>query len=387
MARKTLICLNSEQVIANVIALGEVKPDRLVVISTEDMVGQFKNLCACVREMGISPPEKAIMVPPWDFEEIGRILDQQLPEMAADERVILNATGGTKPMALVALERLRSHPGFEALYIDSRNNLKYLFFPGPAAKASLSYAPPIPLYLRAYGLHSSHVISEPWLEEASSFVSRHFESLSGLIWRIKSAWAQGSGTMRISKVRALDPRSAWHRFLALLRDRQIIKGFSLRQGEVLEILWQKQKEAYRYFVQCGWLEHLTYFSLKDLADEICMNLSVFQTKEPNASALAEYDVVARRGATLFFFECKSGSTVVDGSQLGQAVQSFQAKVKLSGGVMAKPVFVLSNRFKQPTDLQIERARFAGVKIIGYDDIAGRLTETLEAILLPFQTAT
>lgn len=383
---KVLVCLNSEQVIANVIALGETKPDRMVVISTEDMTGQFTNLSACARMMGLAPPERAILVPPWDFVAIAGVLAKQLPSAAfKDQQVVLNATGGTKPMAMVALEHFKEFPDFAAVYVDSRSGILYRFAPAPVSSQPLSFYAPVALYMRAYGFTAEAPSPLPAGEALSGFVERELPHVHGLIAKFKEAMRRGKAAeFTLPGIYGLTPRSKWRKLLDRLAEAGLISSFSWQESSrLLTVRTANPGITYQYFGQCGWLEYLIWGAAKRLCDEVHINVKVFRTPAATEGAVAEYDVVARIGGTLIFFECKAGSEIFESKQLGNLIQSLHSKAKLAGGAFARPVLVLGNKFRNPTEFQMERAGISGVEIITYDDLCGNLEKRLEEIFRPF----
>lgn len=383
---QTLVCLNSEQVVANVIALGEIKPDRIVVISTRDMEGQFHNLRACARMMGLGTPDKAVLVPPWDFVAISEILARELPGSAfPGEHVILNATGGTKPMAMVALDHFQKFPDFSAIYVDSRTGLLYRFSPPPATGRPLSFNPSIPLYMRAYGFSAEAPQPPSELQDVSVFLERELPHVHGLIAKLKEALKRGKSTeLSIPGVYGLTPRSKWQLFLNKLADAGVLSSFAWSESsKVLTLRTAHPALTCQYFGQCGWLEHLVYTAAGRSCDEVHANVRVFRSDSPSEGAVAEYDVVARIGGTLVFFECKAGGEIYESAQLANLIQALESKARLTGGVFARSVIVLGNKFRNPSDFQKGRARLTGVDIVTYEELAVNLDKRLEEIFRPF----
>jgi hypothetical protein len=382
---KILICLNSEQVVANVIALEHVRPDRLVVISTPQMTEQLESLRACAVQMGIPQPVEIILVPPWDFTGIEDGLSQHPTAAAPGDEIILNATGGTKPMALTALHHFQSHPHFSAIYLDSRNGVFHRFAPPPATQCAVAQYPDIPLYLRAYGFQAESFQPRPELELLSLFVERELKEIEGLLVKFKESLRDGMRAhLILNGVHTLEEAGKWRQFLLQLTEGGIISSWDWGPASrTLTVKTIHPAVTYRYFGQCGWLEHLVYTVVKRFADETLLNVKAIRSSSDQQSPMAEYDVVARFGATLVFFECKGGNEVRDSGQLGDTIQAIHSKAKLAGGVFAKPILVLAGRFHRPTPFQRERARVSGVEIIIPDEVTGFLDKRVEELCRPF----
>lgn len=384
MAR-VLVCLNSEQVVANVIALGHVRPDRLVVISTPQMVEQLDSLRACATQMGIAEPMETILVPPWDFTAIEDGLSQHPIATPSGDEIILNATGGTKPMALTALHHFQSLPLFSAIYLDSRNGLIHRFAPPPPTKCSVERYPDIPLYLRAYGFRADYFEPKPEMDALSLFVERELKEIEGLVVKFREALHDGMRAhLILNGVHTLEETGKWRQFLVRLVEAGIISSWDWSAASrTLTVKTIHPAVTYRYFGQCGWLEHLVYTVVKRFADETLLNVKAVRPSSDQQSPMAEYDVVARFGATLVFFECKGGNEVRDSGQLADRIQAIHSKARLAGGVFAKPILVLAGRFHHPTPFQRERARVSGVEIITPDEVSGFLDKRVEELCRPF----
>ncbi len=104
-----LITLVGEQPIPNLLPVRYLKPESVLYICTEKTrpVGE--------RLIKLSPEGRMVIVQPYDIARIDSALEKALEGAG---QVIVNLTGGTKPMCLAAYQFAARH-GFPILYIDS----------------------------------------------------------------------------------------------------------------------------------------------------------------------------------------------------------------------------------------------------------------------------
>ncbi|MCX7834063.1 MAG: DUF1887 family CARF protein [Ignavibacteria bacterium] len=103
---KTIVCLVSRQAMANVIPVLEFKPDKVILLITEEEKSVAKNLKELFVKHKIQVEIFREKLDAYDIEKVKNICMDVIREN--DNELILNLTGGTKTMAVAAYEIFRS---------------------------------------------------------------------------------------------------------------------------------------------------------------------------------------------------------------------------------------------------------------------------------------
>lgn len=124
----TLCCLLSDQHVPNLLSVHHFRPDRLVLIESEAMQkrGVSGNFLAALHEAGLNykPDETCDIIPLQDVSNFQRIADalRRAFGQHPTDPWIVNLTGGTKPMSIVAYEFFKAL-GARLVYVElSRPN-------------------------------------------------------------------------------------------------------------------------------------------------------------------------------------------------------------------------------------------------------------------------
>lgn len=119
MAR-ILVLLVGEQPTPNLLPTRHLRPDRVLLVHTDHP--RIRVIAARLREL--LPPEVSrdlCQVDPYDLATIEAALLERLAQLPPDDRVELNLTGGTKPMAMAGLEVARQR-GSTFYYFQTEGN-------------------------------------------------------------------------------------------------------------------------------------------------------------------------------------------------------------------------------------------------------------------------
>ncbi len=322
--QKVLICLNSAQVIQNVIAVLNVEPDRVVIFTTTDVGVQLKQLRTALSLIGWSLSDEDIHdIHPTRFNDIDDTCNRWLAAQDHNQEYILNATGGTKPMSLIAGEVFRNLPHFSAIYIDSdKDQTITRFYPHPYQSAPIRHFPSIETYLAAYGFRMGS-LSDPidpvpyaplWEYGVCSFKQMN--------WLLKSLPRNPAGCDIYT---AGNPRRL-ETDLNLLKRVGIIEDIRpTGAAGRFTIVYSREKAVTSLIINNGWLEEYLAWTLKRLGfDEVRRGVKIIPPFAP--ATFAEFDVIARKGARLYMFECKTGSYPV--SQ--EIIHAIESKVRMAG---------------------------------------------------------
>lgn len=116
----TLICLVGEQPIPNLLPIKYLQPERVILVHSDRTAAvsdRLKRLLAGTT--AVTPVE-------IDAYDIAAIQDGIHEKLSADERVIVNLTGGTKPMSLGAM-LLAFQQQAELVYLESEQKQSVLY--------------------------------------------------------------------------------------------------------------------------------------------------------------------------------------------------------------------------------------------------------------------
>jgi hypothetical protein len=153
---RVLICLLSEQHVPNLLSVHHFRPDRLVLVETEDMARRHASdyLLDALRRGGLDYTEKCERVPLGhedSLSETRRALQSAFGRHPSDNWIV-NVTGGTKPMSIAAYQFF-SVLNATPVYISSRepNLIHWL---DDSSTATCSHRPSIAEFLAGYGFES-----------------------------------------------------------------------------------------------------------------------------------------------------------------------------------------------------------------------------------------
>lgn len=141
----TLVCLVSHQAMANVIPVLQMKPNKVILLSTEQEASIASNLKVLFNEKNIEVSEQRISA--YKTVTIRKVCESIV---ATEQDVSLNATGGTKPMAITAFDVFRSH-GKKVVYYEPVQNHIFYLYPAEENFLTVDIKLNIEDYLKSYG--------------------------------------------------------------------------------------------------------------------------------------------------------------------------------------------------------------------------------------------
>lgn len=372
------VAIVSDQVLANLIPALMERPDRVILVSTPVM--EKRGITLRLQRL---IAEEEIAVDVWrDAPDVNvpailafaSRLQTELLEQHADAEIVLNATGGTKPMAFAFIEAFR---GFAArlLYTDTAHR-RIELLPNGAAPAE-----PIPMadvldikhYLAAQGLRmgpsdsdSADLLTRMGQRKATAkFLARNAKKMGNLIGALNGLADKAmskDGKQLVAPMQSLNyPPHPKDPFAEGLRELVKTKCIGWEEGKADVTFIDLERTR---FVHGGWLEEYAYHVLADekLRD---VRMSVNVLLEGGNEAHNEFDVLACHGNQLLFIECKT--LKFD----GEAKDNDIAYKLKSLGDNARGLFgetwLLSAR--EPSVTLIERARQNRFRLVGPDELA------------------
>ncbi|HBZ30624.1 MAG TPA: hypothetical protein DEO56_08540 [Nitrosomonas nitrosa] len=307
------LCLVSAQATPNLVPAinPDFQPATVTLAISEDMQDKARWLEKVLKEQGLKV-EKLMISNPYDYNQCWECFAEWLGKQT--NGVALNATGGTKIMAMAALDVFREErkPVFH-INIESDEIIRL-----DTRQASLMLPTKIKLkqFLEAHGYSVLKKPNKPDINrDIRDFVQRlAYESerlgkaLGKLNWLANQAVeAKGTGEL-VSPT--LDKRD--------LDSKAFDDLITMFKNEKMMVFTDNTlvfpDETARKFVNGGWLEYLVLQALSTLAPELgltdwAMGIEVLA---PDGKTRNELDVACLLKNTLHIIECKSANLALDG---------------------------------------------------------------------------
>jgi hypothetical protein len=338
------ICLVSAQLLPNLI------PATVHLVVTDDMPAQAARLERILRHHGIAAVQHR-GAPSTGMADIRGFAENMAVQLDGQGPFLLNATGGTKLMALAFVQVIPELlPGTEVLYTDTdHQRLEFL---------SSRESPALPIqsvirldtYLHAYGLQRQSALSSDaaWLTSArrlkplSKHLARHIAEHQGFIGALNNAAEQAIG----GPDRAFRARQ---KLEAHGRSKAVLAEIARPEYGLLEIVSDDcvafaSDDAARY-LGGGWMEHYGWWTLRDAgAEEAEAGVQVLwldgdrHNRPPN-----ELDVVAVHRNRLLLIECKTARFGNKDVRDQEILNRLESLGRNAGGLFGKAVLLSARR--------------------------------------------
>lgn len=365
------IAIVSDQILANLIPALMERPDKVYLVTSAAMSakGMDNRLKKQLARQGIAT-EIRQHAPDTGLEAIREYafgLHDDILCAHPEATLVLNATGGTKLMALGFVEMLRkdaarviytdtAHQRIEVLYDRNQDN------PSPIPMQDVL---DVRAYLSAQGFvhQGDQTLDKGRMERMTArkpvckYLARHAAGLGDFIGAInalagKALDERGEQIVWPPQSFREKPKGRWAEAL-----REITRAGLLEWDEGVEIDF-RDAESTR-FLQGGWLEEYAWHVVRDERVHDT-RLNVRGTWEGAQQAKNEFDVLACHRNQLLFIECKTLKF-----DAGQNDNDLSYKVESLGkdtrGLYGE-TWLLSAR--DPSDVLRDRSRQAGFKLIG-----------------------
>jgi len=367
----------SDQALANLIPALAEKPDKIYLIATEEIEG--RGLPLRLRRVFQSKGVKAEIIRGAPYAGLESILEfarskvgERLQKVHPTARIILNATGGTKLMALGFVEVFRDR-GARIIYTDTAHRcIESLPVPGQTHGSSTPMVNVLDVetYLAAQGFEINCARSDDpeWIEGAArrrmaaEFLAERIKerSVQNLVGALNGLAHKALDRQRklIAPKQALDsdPRTPWPELLDRLQEFGLLRW----AGRSLEFM----DEGSTRFLHGDWLEEYAWHVLRD-EHPFDIRLGVEGRWDAAHAANNEFDVLATRMNELLFIECKTlkhGEEDAKDADLLYKVDSLGQDVRGLFGT----TWILSAR--EPTQFMIDRANQQRLGLFGPPEI-------------------
>lgn len=328
----TLITLVSGQLSPNFFSVRLLSPSRLVLVHTIDTSDEADLLAEVAQrkpEYGVSECMKAETAPfhPGKIRSAAQQLLARLTEEGVmPSEIVLNYTGGTKPMAIQFVEVFRE-AGAQLLYIDTQQETCWWTVGGELQEKPLTLKLDIPELL---ALRQTEMP-----DQTDKTMIQGLEKLSGWLFDIKKQTVKGSPAAHSALLKWLKtaghtqgtlPKYGHERSKALeswIPDFSAGPDYALQLAPVQKSALQmqvrfgnqpfsyKKKEFWLSYFVGGWFEFWVYQQLEqtgaydDIRCNVRMKISAAAAGKQQ-QVKNEVDVLAVKNGTPVFVECKSG---------------------------------------------------------------------------------
>lgn len=333
----TLVSLVGGQQTPIFLAQEHFKPDVSILVHTADSAQQAIHLKSFFESKFIHCKVVLEQVDPYDINEAASLARKINDENSS---VILNYTGGTKPMS-VAFYSVFDSFGGQSVYVITQDQRFQLSRCGQQEI--------IPM--------ESHIRIEDWFSLLRSDISISYSDspvFGGLYGVILD--------LMVMAYRKLDAGQSFSNYRSKLlkhkqRDADNISNVTINfENEYMQVQYNSDdtitiksdqgvvstsKIDWYNYVGGGWFEDWTYYRLKDtgMYDDIRQNV-VIKSVNDESLPMNEIDVMAIRHSIPYFFECKAGK--IDSA----AINNLANSKRTYGGALSRGVFVgfLPERF-------------------------------------------
>lgn len=298
---KIHVCLVSAQAAPNLLPVLDtaLKPDAVVLLVSGKMQRAAESLLAVLKELGI----KVTTVPLADEHSYSAI-EQTLLDVAATNEgheILLNLTGGTKLMALVA-QSVASEAGWRSFYVDvDTDTVAWLDRKNPPQPLGEQLR--LRHYLRAYGFELPKAPTRPQISsrqrELTQTLISQIGSLEAAITQLN--WlAQQAEDKRCLSSPMSQPQQDSLSLEALLRHFAAAGILRVERGDVIFA-----DDAARDFAKGGWLEHHAYDVVARATGPLGIRDKAMNLTVSNQGVDNELDIALMARNRLFVIECKT----------------------------------------------------------------------------------
>lgn len=296
----THICLVSAQAAPNLLPVldPELKPKEVALLVSEKMRKAADALSSVFKELGI----RTTTVPLED-EHSSSVIEEALLKIASEreeEEILLNLTGGTKLMALVA-QTVAQIAHWRSFYVDVDTDAIVWLDKTPGKKLAEQLR--LRHYLKSYGFELPDSPVRPQITRDQHDLMQTLITQTGSLEKplTQLNWlTQLAEDKKQLKIEMSDQQAGNHSLETLLRNFEEAGLLQVNQNTI-----SYTDEAARDFVKGGWLELHTYKCVEAITGEAgirdkAANLTVIGDGVKN-----EMDIAIMARNRLFVIECKT----------------------------------------------------------------------------------
>jgi hypothetical protein len=337
------LCLVSAQATPNITPLidPQLQPREVIFLVSEDMQERADWLSRVLQPRGIHI-QRELLDNPWDIERIRAQIDHLVTHHPESERMVLNATGGTKPMSIAAYEIFRDY-GLPIFYVHPEKDRVIWLQPKGREPVDLADKLRLEDFLNAHGAQVQGDIHRracrdqereltEWLVQKLSHFKKCLPTFNWLV-------GQAGNSLRSPQLSELNYRDST---LETLISEFEMAGVLRYQDDRLHFA----SEEDLFFANGGWLEHYVYNIATGLRKQIPVqdmgwNINV-QRQQRGKAIPNELDLAALIENRLYIIECKARTWKNqrgDQASGADALYRLDTLTDLLGGLQAQAMLV------------------------------------------------
>ncbi|MEA3348690.1 MAG: DUF1887 family CARF protein [Pseudomonadota bacterium] len=367
-----LINLVSEQPVPNLIPALDPRfqVSEVVLLVTDAMRPQAKRLQRVCKHHGLTCRIWPDVVPPYDPQRMEDICIDVIESFPEGQSLILNATGGTKVMALAAANLFGHLERGEVIYVDSFHGLIHNLYPSKEKAWHLVPVLGISDYLTSYGMHPKKP-EKRWLKgealpslPASARMlaenAPHLEKFLGALNFVGSGVLdyeqRGNPWPRTKSLERPFPSGRFpDKILPILEREELVQ---VKNGLVIFT-----NEAAARYLSGGWLEEFTFAQASAAgADEVVLSQVVDWETPGEKNVRNEFDCLLIKDNRLFLLECKTMRFAEKGSDVLYKLDSL---TESSTGIYGRGALVSA---RCPDEFMQSRAASRKHRVFGPDEL-------------------
>lgn len=328
-----LVCLVSQQAMANVIPALELRPEKVVLLSTSREMNTAENIKIVLDESGIDTEIFRELISPYHLDKIDNAIKKIFKEYSND--LILNATGGTKPMAITAFEIFKEN-NLPVIYYDPDHH-SIMSLTNNSVPEKVKYKINIKSYLKSYGYEIFEEATATGRAESKEKFFAGFDETRFIEFSLFLDYLRRNYQLNETRINLS------------------LTGFTFNKNyDIIRIIDDKSKESLKYdlsnFDYGNWLEDYFYLKLKNDGYDDVKYAVKFESNGVNN----EIDVIATKDCKLYLYSCKSGKSEQ------KDIMQIDTLRKLAGGIFGKAFFLSTNNFGEGL---IQRAKILNVNLL------------------------
>lgn len=364
------ICLISGQPTPNLVpALSpDMCPKKVIMLVSNEMKEQAGYLKNVLRKYGVLTDEETIENA-YDIAVIQKQIEELIGKLRQEKdapSIVLNLTGGTKPMAIAA-QTACFYNDIPYFYLRHDTNEIQLYTPvdGNMQSCHIGSKLKLPDYLEVHGFRLEqkpasgiHILNDRINDLQKSLVlnAQRFSEAIGIMNRLANdAEEQKTLSIRIAE------QDRTPDFDKLLDDFQAAGILSV-SGDTLRFT----SEGARFFANGGWLEDYVFDIVRKLPLQDCQkNCEVF--RQSRFASKNEIDVAFMAKDRLYLIECKTRNFIRD-KKIGQdTLYKLDSLLPDLGGLNARGMLV---SYRKLDDATRKRANDNKIKIVEASQLQG-----------------
>ena len=353
---KTHVCLVSSQATPNITPVLDpnFRPENVVLVVSDGMNAQANAIEEVLKQTGVKI-ERIIIADAWDIRCVEDALLDWLTKHEQDS-VVLNVTGGTKPMAIAAQEVFRS-AGLPVFYVHPEKDQVIFLYPA-GERYDLGNRIKLKSYLKAHGFETLN-LQHPDLptkgRELTDYLLGLIKDKANLIGALNFYAHAAEKSLISGELEKYHLNDA--DFMEMVEWLASANLLSLKQNQ----LHFTDEEA-RFFCNGGWLELYVFGVVNDLRERLSIqdmarSLEVVSTK----GSKNEIDVAFLAENRLFLIECKTKKFSSHPGQQVAAETLYKIDSLTSlGGVQTKGMLI---SFQKLSEWDKQRAKDLHIKTV------------------------